>query len=137
MSFMNAVDTNVLLYACDKSDVRRHSIARAIIRQTEGGVILWQVAAEFVAAARRLEVRGFTREIAWARLKNFLHVYRLVFPTRRVMDDAQRLHAEQQWSFWDAMIAAACLDAGVTRLYSEDLPGRAPPQPLEIINPFA
>jgi predicted nucleic acid-binding protein len=37
----------------------------------------------------------------------------------------------------DAPITAACLDAGVTRLYSEDLPGRKPPQPLEILNPFA
>ena len=95
------------------------------------------MAAEFVAAARRLEVRGFTREIAWARLKNFLRVYRLVLPTPPVPDHAQRLHAEQQWSFWDAMIVGACLDAGVTRLYSEDLPGRQPPPPLEIINHFA
>lgn len=29
------------------------------------------------------------------------------------------------------------LEAGVTRLYSEDLPSRRPPPPLEIINPFA
>ena len=35
------------------------------------------------------------------------------------------------------MLVAACLDAGVTRLYSEDLPARKPPPPLEIINPFA
>jgi len=117
--------------------MRRHAIARKVIAQTEGGVLVWQLAAEFVAAARRLEVRGFTREIAWARLKNFLRVYRLVLPTLPVLDHAQRLHAEQQWSFWDAMIVGACLDAGVTRLYSEDLPGRQPPPPLEIINPFA
>jgi len=35
------------------------------------------------------------------------------------------------------MIAAASLEAGVTRLCSEDLPGRTPPDGLEIINPFA
>jgi predicted nucleic acid-binding protein len=34
-------------------------------------------------------------------------------------------------------IVGACLEAGVTRLYSEDLPGGRPPAPLEIINPFA
>jgi len=54
-----------------------------------------------------------------------------------VLERARSLHGEQQWPFWDAMIAAACLDAGVTRLYSEDLPGRKPPEGLEIINPFA
>jgi predicted nucleic acid-binding protein len=86
---MNAVDTNVLLYTCDKSDVRRHATARAVIRETKGGVILWQVAAEFVAAARRLEIRGFTREIAWARLKNFLRVYRLVFSGQGLKTDGR------------------------------------------------
>ena len=131
---MNAIDTNVLLYACDKSDARRH--ARSIIEQTHGGVIPWQVAAEFVAAARRMEQRGFTREIAWAQMDGFLRVYRLVLPTPAVLHHARRLHIEQ-WSFWDAMIVAACLEAGVTRLYSEDLPGHVPPQPLEIVNPFA
>ena len=33
-------------------------------------------------------------------------------------------------------VAAACLECGVTRLYSEDLPGRAVRGPLEIVNPF-
>ena len=100
-------------------------------------MILWQVAVEFIAAARRLEKRGFTRQIAWARLKNFLRIYQFVYPTRAVLDYAQRLHVEQQWSFWDSTIVGACLEAGVTRLYSEDLPGSKPPEGLEIINPFA
>ena len=54
-----------------------------------------------------------------------------------VLIRAYSLHVDQRWSFWDALIAAACLDAGVTRLYTEDLPGRTPPDGLEIINPFA
>ena len=37
---------------------------------------------------------------------------------------------------WDAMIVAACLECGVQRLYSEDLPGRVVRGPLEIVNPF-
>ena len=34
------------------------------------------------------------------------------------------------------MIVGACTECGVTRLYSEDLPGRAVRWPLEIVNPF-
>jgi predicted nucleic acid-binding protein len=34
------------------------------------------------------------------------------------------------------MIVAACIECGVTRLYSEDLPGRTVRWPLEIANPF-
>ena len=44
---------------------------------------------------------------------------------------------DQQWSYWDALLVAASMEAGVTRLYSEDLPGRQPPPGLEIVNPFA
>ncbi len=58
-------------------------------------------------------------------------------PARETLTRAQQLHLDHQWSFWDALIVAACLDAGVTRFYTEDLPGRKLPDGLEIVNPFA
>jgi predicted nucleic acid-binding protein len=76
---MTALDTNVLIYSCDKANPRRQRQAIDLIASTEDGVLLWQVACEFVAA---------------------------------------------------------CLECGVRRLYSEDLPGRRAPEPLEILNPF-
>lgn len=39
-------------------------------------------------------------------------------------------------SFWDAMILAACLESGVTRLYSEDFGAYQQVDGLEIVNPF-
>ena len=51
---MTAVDTNVLIYACDKSDPRRQQIALELIGTVTDGVLLWQVACEFVAASRKL-----------------------------------------------------------------------------------
>ena len=134
---MNAVDTNVLIYACDRSEPVKQRIAKQVISDTCGGLLLWQVACEFIAVSRKLTDQGFTPEHAWSRLSRLTGIYRLVLPTPTVIDRARVLHVEQQWSFWDALIVAACLESGVTRLYSEDLPGRSPPEPLEIINPFA
>ncbi len=57
---MTALDTNVLIYACDKSDPRRQQIAIELIASVTDGVLLWQVACEFVAASRKLNDRGFT-----------------------------------------------------------------------------
>ena len=51
---MIAVDTNVLIYACDQADLRRQQIALDLITNTENGVLLWQVACEFVSASRKL-----------------------------------------------------------------------------------
>ena len=134
---MIALDTNILPYSCDKADPEKQNKALALIRSAAGGVLLWQVACEFVAASRKLAGQGFTSEAAWNRLAEFLALFPLVLPSRLALDRARQLHLEGGWSFWDAMIIAACLDSGVTRLYTADIPGRAVPGPLEIVNPFA
>src|SRR5271168_4603178 len=125
MSFMIALDTNVLIYACDRADPMRQAKALELIASTSDGVVLWQVACEFIAASRKLAAQGFTQEDAWNRLTDLLSLFSLVAPTPQALLRARELHLKQGWSFWDAMIVAAGLDCGVTRLYSEDLPGRA------------
>lgn len=121
---MIAFDTNILIYSCDRSDARRQGRALEILAAARDGVLLWQVAAEFVAASRKLASQGFTPAHAWARLHDFMGVLQLVLPSQRVFGYAQSLHREQSVSFCDAMIIGACLDCGVQTLYSEDLPGR-------------
>jgi predicted nucleic acid-binding protein len=133
---MIAFDTNILIYCCDEGDARRKTIALDLVSNTEDGILLWQVAGEFVAASRKLGPQGFTAAAAWERLSEFLELFPLVLPAPEVLDRARRLHSEQQVAFWDSMLLAACLAAGVTRLYSEDLPSRASVDTLEIVNPF-
>ena len=65
---MIAVDTNVLIYACDQADPRRQQIALDLITNTSDGVLLWQVACEFLSASRKLSKQGFTPAHAWNRL---------------------------------------------------------------------
>ena len=134
---MIGFDTNVFIYACDKSELFRQQTALDLIDATTDGVMLWRVACEFIAASRKLAGQGLTPAKAWDRLAEFIQVLPLVIPSAAVLTRARALHVDSQWSSWDALITAACLEAGVTRLYSEDLPGRLPPPPLEIINPFA
>ncbi len=134
---MIAFDTNVLIYACETRDSARQAVAIDLLEQTVEGAMLWQVACEFIAASRKLLDQGLSPAEAWQHLARFMRTFRLVLPSAGVLDRARLLHVEQQWSFWDAMIVAACVDADITRLYSEDLPGRAAPDELEIVNPFA
>lgn len=100
-------------------------------------MLLWQVACEFVAASRKLKEQGFTAVHAWDRLAEYMALFPLILPTPAVFERARLLHLQDGWSFWDAMVVAACLECGVTSLYSEDLPGRNLHDKLEIINPFA
>ena len=71
---MIVLDTNVLIYACDRSDPRRQQTALQVIERASDGVLLWQVACEFVAASRKLSAQGFTASHAWGRLAEFLAV---------------------------------------------------------------
>jgi predicted nucleic acid-binding protein len=132
---MIAIDTNVLIYASDKSEPARQKKALETIAKATDAVLLWQVACEFVAACRKLADQGSTRADAWARLAECLALFPLTMPGPSVLDRARALHRDRQWSFWGAMIVAACREGGVTRVYSEDLPGQTI-DGLEIVNPF-
>jgi hypothetical protein len=57
---MIAVDTNVLIYDCDQTDQRRQKIALDLITGVPDGVLLWQVACQFLSASRKLNKQGFT-----------------------------------------------------------------------------
>jgi predicted nucleic acid-binding protein len=52
---MNAVDTNVLIYAHDPRDPAKQNKAVTLIASLTDGVLLWQVACEYVAASRKFD----------------------------------------------------------------------------------
>ena len=97
---MIALDTNVLIYACDRADARRQQIAINLVANSSDGVLLWQVACEFVAASRKLSAQGFSASDAWNRLAEFLAVLPLVLPAAGVLERARSLHATRGVSFW-------------------------------------
>lgn len=54
-----------------------------------------------------------------------------------VVKNASRLRQQYSFSFWDSLIIASALEAGVTLLYSEDMQdGILVARTLEIINLF-
>ena len=133
---MIGVDTNVLIYACDKADPRRQQIALDLVTNTEDGVLLWQVACEFISASRKLNKQGFTSTHAWNRLAEFRELLPLVLPSAAILDRARELHLTRGASFWDGLILAACAEAGLETFYSEDLPGFDNFDGVRVINPF-
>jgi predicted nucleic acid-binding protein len=100
------------------------------------GILLWQVACEFVAASRKLSAQGFTAAHAWSRLSEFVGVLRLALPTAGILERARTLHLTHGVSFWDATILAACIEADVDVFYSEDVPGLDTVGALRVVNPF-
>ncbi len=134
---MNAIDTNVLMYVRDPRDERKQAIAGQLVESLTDGVLLWQVACEFVAASRKLTSFGFTSEQAWREVRRLRSLWTTKLPSWEVAEQAEDLTRRYKLSFWDSLLVAACLEGGVTRLYSEDFDNSAAATGLEIINPFA
>ena len=63
-------------------------------------------------------------------------MFPLVLPTAANVTHARELHAAHSVPLWDALILAACVEAGVDVLYSEDVPGLETIETVRVINPF-
>jgi predicted nucleic acid-binding protein len=127
------VDTNVLLYLLS-DDEEKADRAEALLAQRV--VISVQVLNEFANVARRkLALEWPVVEQALVDLRRFADVQPLTLATHEA---GVALAKRYQLSVYDAMIAAAALEAGCTALMSEDFSaGQRFGGRLTVRNPFA
>lgn len=134
---MIAVDTNILFYAHDARDGRKQKIAVELIASLQQGVLLWQVACEYLWASRKLEPQGFSYADALADVRGLQRAWRTVLPAWEVLDRIERLKSKQGFSHWDALLLGTCLQARVRTLVSEDFEECSGVETLQIVNPFS
>lgn len=132
---MNAVDTNILIYVNDPRDPDKQKIASSFVSNLLDGVLLWQAACEYLAASRKLEHLGYSKQQAYQYIRDLQQVWYTALPTWAVIDLAEKLMNRFSLSHWDSMIIAACLEVNVQTLYTEDF-GYSKIDNLTIINPF-
>jgi predicted nucleic acid-binding protein len=139
---MNAVDTNVLIYALDDNDPAKQAKAQSLLAQLVqppvDTVLPWQVVAEFLSCLRKWESAGrLTKGDVEAHFRDQLAFFPLFIPTVKTFEFALYLHARFSLSHWDSMMLAACKEAGVSTVYSEDLAPGTNYDGLTVVNPFA
>lgn len=127
------VDTNVLLYLLS-SDVAKADRAEAVLAGRI--VISVQVLNEFANVARRkLRLEWSAIEQALRDIRRFAEVFPLTLETH---ERGIALASRYQLTVYDAMIAAAALEAGCETLASEDFSaGQRLDGRLTVRNPFA
>mgnify|MGYP000617585552 CR=1 FL=1 len=133
---MRDVDTNILMYAHDPRDARKQEIALALVESLTDGALLWQVACEYLSASHKLAPFGYDRASAWQDIRDLRLIWKTILPVWQVQDIAEDLLRRYSLSFWGAMVIAACLAGGITRLYSEDFDAYPSIDGLEVVNPF-
>lgn len=133
------VDTNLLVYAHDLSEIDRRPVAQASLDElwrTRTGTLSTQVLSEFyVVATRKFDppmTRRAAREVVGA-----YSAWPVVQADAALILAASTLEERHTLSFWDALIIEAAARSGARRLLSEDLQAGRRIRGLTIENPFA
>ena len=138
---MNAIDTNVLVYAIDSHQPSRQAKARDLLTRLSAAsttVLPWQVACEYMSCLRRFAATGrFPAADIEADILDLLDVFPLVLPTESMIPRSLSLMSRYSLSHWDSLLIAGCLEAGVDTLYSEDLDAGMTYDTVSVINPFS
>ena len=139
---MNAVDTNVYVYALDADETAKQSKALKLLDQLSlaraNNVLIWQVAAEFLNQLRKWELEGrLTPTEVESAFRRARAMFTVQVPTEAVFQISFEMRGYFSLSHWDSMLLAACKDAGVTTLYSEDMAPGTDYDGVTVVNPFA
>jgi predicted nucleic acid-binding protein len=133
------VDTNILVYAHDRSTGVKHQRARMLLEQlwdSGQGVLSTQVLQELCINLRRKagnplpveEVRQLIREYS---------TWEVVTNTSETVLGALDIEMRYKTSFWDALILQAAEYAGASILYSEDLAAGQRYGSIQVVNPLS
>lgn len=132
------VDTNILVYAHDRTNGIKHERARTLTEElwnSGKGVLSTQVLHELCINLRRKaanpmpveEVRRLIREYS---------TWEVVTNTPGSVLGALEIETRYKTSFWDALIIQAAEEAGASILYSEDLATGQRYGAIEVLNPL-
>jgi predicted nucleic acid-binding protein len=138
---MNAVDTNILVYAVDDNEPVKQGKAQTLIGQLVAGskptVLLWQVIVETVNQLRRWQTLGELSAAEFEQhVKTFRNLFPLSAPSLAALDHALDFGNRYSLSFWDSMILGACKEASVDTLYTEDMGSPRAIDNIQLINPL-
>ena len=130
-------DSNVFVYLFDEVDDRKRGTAERMVAEalTSGsGVVSYQVAQEVLnVLTRKL---GVTPSDARRFLDAVLAPLWRVGPSPELYVRALDVRERYGFSFYDALVVAAALDAGCTRLLSEELQHGQRIGDLTVVDPF-
>ncbi len=133
------VDTNVLVYAYDRSEHAKQRLALAVLdllAGTQRGVLTTQVLGElFVTLTRKLTERMAVEQAA-ERIHHYVLSWPVLDVTRLIVLEAARGVRLHQLSFWDAQIWATARLNQIPVILSEDFDANRTLDGIRVVNPF-
>ncbi len=140
MSDRAFVDTNVLVYAYDRSEPEKQRQALEVLDRlamSGTGVISTQVLAEFFVAVTRKIPSPLSAPQAYERVRNYLQSWTVVDVTGMIILEATRGVRDHQFNYWDAQIWATARLNQIPVVLTEDFNAGQVTEGVRFVNPFA
>jgi predicted nucleic acid-binding protein len=138
MSDKYFVDTNILVYAHDRSAGVKHERAQALLEQlwnSGQGVLSTQVLQELCINLRRRVKDPLPVEETRLLIRDY-STWEVITNTPESVLRALDLEVRYRTSFWDALILQSAESAGASILYSEHLATGGHYGSIQIVNPL-
>lgn len=132
------VDTNILLYAHDRSSGPKHIHAKELIErlwESGEGVVSTQVLQEFCVNLRKKVARRLNGKEIRALVEDYFS-WEVVVNDQAAIVQALEIEERHKVSYWDALILQAAGEAGASILYSENLADGQEYGPVRVVNPL-
>lgn len=132
-------DTNLLVYAYDRSEPEKQPIALNVLdalARNGSGVLSAQVLAEFYSVVTRKIASPLTAQEGYKSVGNYLSSWTVLDVTGPVVLEAVRGVRDHQLSFWDAMVWATAKMNQIPVVLSEDFSDRSVIEGVRFINPL-
>ena len=133
------IDTNILVYSFDKSNLKKQQTSKEIISNAlykQEGCISYQVIQEFINVAIQKFDTPLTKDDCIKYVTNVLEPLCEVLSSIELYKDALEIKEGWQYSFYDSLIISSALRAKCNILYTEDMQHKQRIRDLVIINPF-
>lgn len=130
------LDTNLLVYAHDHSEGRKHERARDIVEQCWASDKPPKISIQVLQETHvTLIKKGLDAVTSADVVRNYL-AWDVIENRESIFRDALALQIEFQLSFWDAGILAAAMAGGAGELWSEDFQHGRIYRDVRVVNPF-
>ncbi len=132
------LDTNILVYAYDRSDLRKQAIAQQLLMngmENESAVLSVQVLGEFFTVVTRRIKRPMNPAEAREAIELFSNLIVQEIDLGLVQRAIDTIKS-YKISYWDALIIAAAERARCKRILSEDLNDSQLYNGISVVNPF-
>lgn len=133
------VDTNVLVYAFDRSEKQRQKIAALLVKEliSENKILLsTQILQEFFSTVTRKIKAPISINRALKIMDDFA-AWPLFVVDYKAIREAGEICQKLRLSFWDALILVSASRMGAKKIYTEDLNQDQIILGVRVVNPFS